>query len=253
MCTLVVATRVWQSTPLLVAANRDEALGRASEGPSLRLEGDIRVLAPRDEKAGGTWMGVNAHRLFVAVTNRFAGKPNPKARSRGKLVTDVLREKSPADAVKRLLTVEPTLHNPFHLLVASDEEAHLVWNSGKRHHHEPLAAGVHIITERSLGAGPTQRVPLIERRLKPIFGPRAPDWEAWAELLRAKADPSFEGVCVHDAVRNYGTRSSSIVTLGPDPTSHMYLHADGAPDRTPYVDHTSELAELLGVELPAAD
>ncbi|MDR9382369.1 MAG: NRDE family protein, partial [Natronomonas sp.] len=54
MCTLIVAWRVFDDAPVCVAANRDEATDRPSSPPRVR-EGDRPVLAPRDERAGGTW------------------------------------------------------------------------------------------------------------------------------------------------------------------------------------------------------
>ncbi len=77
MCTLLVATRRWPGTPLLIAANRDEHLQRPAAPPSSRRVGSRRIFAPTDLRAGGTWMGLNDAGLFVAITNRFAGEEQP--------------------------------------------------------------------------------------------------------------------------------------------------------------------------------
>ena len=73
---------------LTVAANRDEFLGRPSAPPS---EIEPGIFAPQDREAGGTWLGVNRHGLFVAVTNRHEPKRPPNAYSRGRLALDALR------------------------------------------------------------------------------------------------------------------------------------------------------------------
>ena len=68
MCTLVVASHVLPDRSLVVVANRDEQLDRASSPPFRWKEG---FFAPRDEVAGGTWLGVNDHGVFVGITNRY--------------------------------------------------------------------------------------------------------------------------------------------------------------------------------------
>ena len=71
VCTLVVAWRVFETAPVCVAANRDESFDRPAAPPSVR-EGDPAVLAPRDERAGGTWLGYNEAGVLAAITNRWA-------------------------------------------------------------------------------------------------------------------------------------------------------------------------------------
>ena len=76
--------------PLVVAANRDEYLDRPAEGPALRQLASGRVLASRDARAGGTWLGLSETGLFAALTNRPCPEPDPQRRSRGLLVHDAL-------------------------------------------------------------------------------------------------------------------------------------------------------------------
>src|SRR5690242_6472196 len=90
MCTLAVAFQTDRRWPVVVAANRDERLGRPAEGWGIREgAGGIRHAAPRDLLAGGTWIGVSARGVFAAVTNFHAPAawyPDPARRSRGELV-----------------------------------------------------------------------------------------------------------------------------------------------------------------------
>jgi uncharacterized protein with NRDE domain len=90
MCLLVLA---WQSHPrfrLIVAANRDEfhdrpaaALGWWTNRP--------HILAGRDLRGGGTWMGAARSGRFGAVTNfRELERPVAGAPSRGELVPEFL-------------------------------------------------------------------------------------------------------------------------------------------------------------------
>ena len=246
MCTLIIATGVWQQAPLLIAANRDEELDRPAEPPQLWEDRELEILAPKDVRGGGTWQGVNELGVFAGITNRFTPDPDPDARSRGLLVLDALQEDTAEAAVKRLMTVEPARHNPFHLVVADFEGAHLLWNDGKRHRTERLAPGFHIVTERSLRAAATKRPELLQRKLEPLFGPRLPPDEAWMDVLRTRSDDVLEGVNVRDPSRNYGTRSSSIIRISPRPEQMHWLHAEGAPDEVDYRDITEDFLGLMG-------
>src|SRR5438874_13524662 len=76
MCTLVLLLRPGEL--LAISGNRNEMLSRPSSGP--RVENGI--LAPRDEVAHGTWLGLNHYGLFVCVTNRRGGIVDPARRSR---------------------------------------------------------------------------------------------------------------------------------------------------------------------------
>jgi uncharacterized protein with NRDE domain len=247
MCTLIVATRVWQSTPLVVAANRDERLGRPAKGPALVVQGGVRFFAPRDLQAGGTWIGVNAHGVFVAITNRFTGRAAARAgRSRGLLVLDALAEDSAAHAVRRIAAEAPSRHDPFHLVMADAAEAHLVWSDGEIVRHERLAPGFHVVTERSLGAAPSPRAERLHVELRELYGPKQPSPERWMAILRTHAQEGLEGTCVHLPSHGYGTRSSTIVEVASAQGGVRWWHADGPPCTTDYADLSEDLRPLLG-------
>jgi uncharacterized protein with NRDE domain len=89
MCTLVAFISAWHGSPLVIAANRDERLDRAASGPT-RWVGE-RFFAPRDDQAGGSWLGLHDSGLFVGVTNRAGTPRNPALVSRGRLVVEALR------------------------------------------------------------------------------------------------------------------------------------------------------------------
>src|SRR5918994_1653772 len=97
MCWIAVLFRVNPHYPLIVAANREESRARPSQAP-FRWPGSPAVWAGRDERGGGTWLGVNAAGLLAAVTNRPAVNPDATRRSRGLLCLDTLRCDSPRSA-----------------------------------------------------------------------------------------------------------------------------------------------------------
>jgi uncharacterized protein with NRDE domain len=237
---------MWRETPLVIAANRDEALSRPSEGPRCGVERGMPILAPRDLEAGGTWLGLNARGIFVAITNRHNGVRHPGARSRGQLVLDALAESSVEAAVGRIAASGPLEHNPFHLVIADRERADLVCNDGDRVRHERLSPGLHVVTERSFDAAPTRRIALLEARLADLPVAQPPETRAWEELLREHRDDApLEGVCVHAPGIRYGTRSSTIVVLTETPEESLFLHADGPPCTTGYEDRSALARSLL--------
>jgi len=246
MCTLVVAVSVWGSAPLVVAANRDEQLARPAAPPHRwRRDDEPEIFAPRDLLARGTWLGVRGAKslegtLFVGITNRFTGRvPPPGPRSRGELVLDALAAGSVDGAVERIVGLPAAMHSPFHLVIADLEAAHLVWNDGVRHHHEVLPPGVHVITERSRGAAPTERDGLLRRRLEERRWEVEPGIAEWQALLSEHAVATLEGPCVHADDRGYGTRCSTVVRL-PVEGGIGFWHADGRPCVTAYVDLSAE-------------
>ncbi len=128
MCTLILAWRVFEEAPICVAANRDEAVDRPSSPPSVR-EGDPRVVAPRDEEAGGTWIGYNEHDVLVAVTNRWVEGDGD--RSRGLLVDDALASPSARDAIAGVeAELDARRYAPFHLLAVDGDDCILVEHGG---------------------------------------------------------------------------------------------------------------------------
>ena len=90
MCLLVLAWRVHARYRLVVAANRDEFHARAA-APLAKWPPPAELLAGRDLRSRGTWLGIDRARRFGVVTNfRELQRPRPAAPSRGELVPDYL-------------------------------------------------------------------------------------------------------------------------------------------------------------------
>lgn len=244
MCTLIVSVRQHKDAPLVVAANRDEVLDRPASGPR-RWPGEPFV-APRDEQAGGTWLGLNVHGVFVAVTNRFPSEKHLDRESRGALVVDALRAQSARALHARLSTLAPTRYNAFHLLYADAADAFVTWSDGHAVRQDALAPGLYIVTERSLGGDDHARTSLI-REAWPAAAPdgRLPEPAALERLLALRrADDSLGGVWVEAPAFNYGTRSSLVLFRAPRLADSRWYWADGRPDRTPFVERPDLIAAL---------
>jgi uncharacterized protein with NRDE domain len=91
MCLLVLAWKFHPQYRLIVAANRDEFHERPS-APLGWWEHEPRILAGRDLRGGGTWMGAARSGRFGIVTNFRDLEPAPAADapSRGDLVSRFL-------------------------------------------------------------------------------------------------------------------------------------------------------------------
>jgi hypothetical protein len=115
-------------------------------------------------------------------------------------------------------------------------------------HHEVLAPGLHVVTERSYNpAVDTARVTLIRDRWPTVSPPGGvPTPLALQQLLalRHPSDP-FGSVRVEAPAYNYGTRSSLVLLRARPLADSRFFWADGPPDTTPFVEHP-ELISALG-------
>ncbi len=243
MCTLIASVGHAPGVPLLIAANRDERLDRPSRGPFLWTEGKVPFLAPRDEVALGSWLGLNAHGLFVAVTNRAGVPASPTRRSRGALVIDALSAPSATALHAQLSTLTGAKFNAFHLLYADSTAAFVSWSDGERLRQHPLSPGLHVVTERSLGGDDQGREELIRRRWRERYSTAR--FEDLALLLSEHGQSSpIAGTCVHAEEFNYGTRSSLLLELRLDLGKSRLAWAAGPPCRHPHEELPALVASL---------
>jgi len=205
------------------------------------------VLMPRDDQAGGTWLGLTARGLFVCITNRRGATPERSRRSRGLLVLDILRARDAADVRELISATPPTRYNGFHLVFADAREMGVAVCDGERVEVRALAPGEpHLITERSYGAGEGVREVEVLREVTPLL--LRPD--VTAAMLRPpmqRHGPTpLEGACVHAQEFGYGTRSSIQLVLRD--SSCDLLWTQGSPCTEPATDLSRAASALLGFE-----
>jgi len=248
MCTLIVFHRCFADAELLIAANRDEYLDRAAEPPALRDWRGRRVLAPRDERAGGTWLGTSETGVFAALTNRPTQRPDRSRRSRGLLVVDALGAASAAEAAARLSELPAGAYNPFNLFVCDRRDAFVAVYEEKPKLAR-LDAGVHVIGN---GDPDDRRLPKIARLLdeaeaiaRGAVDAALPALERVCSAHRETGAP-LESTCIHAGP--YGTRSSTLLRRGARPEQDVLRFASGPPCSHPYRDFTPLLAQLGAAE-----
>ena len=248
VCTLVALHRSVPGLPLVIAANRDEFFDRPSDGPALRPTPYGTVLAPKDLREGGTWLGLNKHGVFAALTNRRCEDPDRNRRSRGLLVMDALVAASAKEAVigiESLIKEKNGAYNPFNLLIADGHQAFAISYADRPQTIE-LAPGAHVIGNVGFDE-PSDKLDRL-RGLVDRARRSEPDriLDSLAQVCRDHDGESVDAACVHTA--EYGTRSSILFQLhenglGRDSASEL-RYAKGAPCREPFLDFTPLLREM---------
>ncbi|EJD50514.1 DUF833-domain-containing protein [Auricularia subglabra TFB-10046 SS5] len=105
---------------LVLGANRDEFLARPTEPAHFHAFGapGDSVLAGRDVRAGGTWLGINRLGRIAALTN-IREDPGRYTTSRGELASSFLMERAARTADEHLadLAARPETYAGFNLLL----------------------------------------------------------------------------------------------------------------------------------------
>ncbi len=242
MCTLALYFKSFDDYPLVVAANRDEHYDRPAAPPAL-LNADPAILAGRDLRAGGTWLGVNEHGLLAGILNRRSdGEPEPRpgTRSRGLLCLNVLALKTAAEA-RGFVETHRDHYQPFTLLCADANEAWSAYNRGGRIKTKSLGRGLHVFSSATESDASSDKRDRAYVRFAGL-----------AEELRANAADSADGflrlqtvlgdhtlgdgsndprdaICVHGEIA--GTVSSSIVLYSQRERRLRTFFCSGAPCR----------------------
>ncbi len=222
MCVLAMAWRAHPDWQFILAGNRDELHARPAQ-PLARWQTPGHLLAGRDIRSGGTWLGVSEQGRFAVITNlRGFGRPQAGPPSRGLLVRDFLagdgRYADPSDS-------DPAAFNPFNLITVAAGAANFLTNRPTAL-RIPLEPGVHGLSNGALNEAWPKTV-----RLKNILqdwlaqGARRPEslldglredvLPACGEHSAAPSDVPQEPALSPIFIRNpvYGTRCSTVVAL----------------------------------------
>jgi uncharacterized protein with NRDE domain len=149
MCLILFAHRVHPAYPLVFAANRDEFFERPTASAAF-WEDAPGVLAGRDLRAGGTWMGVTRGGRWAALTN--VRDPTAEAvggRSRGELVAGFLRGTDPAGRYAEEVATRLAEHAGFNLLLGDREG--VVYLGTRAPELRALEPGVYGLSNHLLG------------------------------------------------------------------------------------------------------
>lgn len=255
MCTLALYFRVFPNYPLVVAANRDEALSRPSVGP-MQLGSSPWIYGGQDLLAGGTWLGVNEYGVTVGILNRQSLTPaDPQCRSRGHLCLDALRYESATTALQAILNQSSQSYNPFNLVIADSSSAYVVHNqNGPKGPFAvvSLEPGFHIVTNRDPNDHACSRIFRFTSRFTELSLSFIQQQASLADLftglrhqMATHADPTSEardGLCLH--LDGYGTCSSTLLAYSQQERGYTYHFASGPPCQALYKEVSLPSATL---------
>ncbi len=226
---MCVAAIAWHAHPrwrLVAIGNRDEFHERPA-APLGEWDDDSGIIAGRDLRSGGTWLGVAPRTgRFALVTNlRGFGDPDPSCASRGALVTDLLAAQGPyADPDAAPLND----FNPFNLLLVHGETLRFLSNRPASV-RAALAPGIYGLSNGMLDEPWPKTLALKAATLEWLTsGAKAPE-----ALFAVLASETLPDTGLHSAVpsdvpaepretppfiRNavYGTRCSTVAAITSD-------------------------------------
>ncbi len=250
MCVFSVAYRVFPDCPVFVLTNRDEATERPTLTPRVfepTTPSGARWFGGADQRAGGTWLGVNEHGLLAAVTNRKTAAPPANPRSRGLLCRDVLEQASAESALERVGSeLSSHAYAGFNLILLTARTAFVLEQADESRIHR-LKPGIHTIGNGPLDDPQDPRVRRTQSFVEEMLTRRVRNWADYVEpakaVCRRHAEGDEPGICLHGD--GWGTVGSTIVGIPLDLRRSVYHYAAGPPCRTEYVDYTAALRELF--------
>lgn len=233
MCLIALAWNLHPRWRLLMAGNRDEFHARPSAALQRRGTPARPVLAGRDLRSGGTWMGLAANGRAAVVTNVRDPGAAREGCSRGHLVEDYLAGQDGAAAWAARVAPQADRYPPFNLVLADQGEARFVGNHPFA--AGPLGDGIHALSNGAPDAPWPKSLHLAAALRRWIDNGRddpAPLWAALADRTVAPdADLPDTGIGL-DLERQlspaficgpaYGTRASTLLAI--DHAGHGWIH-----------------------------
>ena len=227
MCLIAFAWKAHPEYSLVVAANRDEWHDRPA-APAAWWSDHPDVLAGRDLKAGGTWLGITRNGRFAALTNfRDPSDRKTDAPTRGKLVSDFLIGDMSAREYLLALRERAGGFQGFNLLVGDGESLHYL--SSRIGEILSVPPGVHALSNHTLNE-PWPKVEKAKSAMGEALQGEMP-WEARQMAIYAllsDAAPAPDEVLPDTGVglewervlspamivgENYGTRCSTVLSV----------------------------------------
>lgn len=223
MCLIALALNEHADYPFILIANRDEFYERPSSAAHFWPEHET-MLAGKDLKAGGTWLGVTTRGRFAALTNyRDLNNLAPLARSRGELPIGFLTSRvAPEDYLENLKN-KADQYNGFNLLTYADK--HAFHFSNYQGDVNPLPDGIHGLSNALLDT-PWPKVEKVKGAFKEALFSDISE-ENFLQILADQSvaedddlpqtglpyalEKAVSAVCIR--TENYGTCCSTIVMI----------------------------------------
>lgn len=248
MCLIAFAIGAHPSCPLLLASNRDEFFDRPTQPLHRWPDAPSGIWAGRDQRDGGTWLGVSEAGRVALLTNVRSAQPGPGARSRGELATSWLLGNADVDAFAASL--DPIAYGGFNLVLGDLSGGGWTWlcnrDPGAPHtdhapaalHRQDLSPGVYGVSNAALDT-PWPKTLRLKTALAQAVNALDTDKDWLPPLQAALADDqpwrpddlpdtgvpadwerALSSPFVRAPDRGYGTRSSLVMRVHAGPSGH---------------------------------
>lgn len=239
MCLVALAWKTHPHWRLFMVGNRDEFHARPTAPLQRWPPPHDNVIAGRDLRSGGSWMGVNLRGQAAVVTNVRDPSAATGGPSRGELIASYLAGGQGAKDYADNLASRAPAFAPFNLLVADAGNCSYLGNHPSA--RQDLPPGVHGMSNGALDAPwpKTRRLMgVLEDWLTAGDGGLEPLWAALADEQQAQDAqlPStgvpleLERLLSSAFIRgtDYGTRASTIVAIDRDGGGFIHERSFGA-------------------------
>ncbi len=244
MSLMAIVYHLVPDAPILVAYNRDEILDRSCPAPSIQ-SGKPRVLASVDPSTNGTCLGINQNGMFVGVVRRNKNQNPPNPRSRGALCREMLKSNSARAALDVCLE---ELHSGQYAganFVIADSDSAWVIHGGNETDVLELERGLTIVGENDANDPRDERANMARRllTLQTLDSPVKFLAVASKVFARGPGVPGRPSMVLRNG--EFGTVSSTLISLGTKPRDAIYQYSNGAPDKTKFEDYSPLLRDIL--------
>ena len=222
MCLIAFSYKNHQKYPFILATNRDEFYKRPTQKAHV-WKTSPKILAGKDEKAGGTWLGISEKGRFAALTNhRQMDDIREDTISRGIIVKDfLLSDKDPIDLLATLQE-KGDQFNGFNLIAGTFDD--LYYFSNRKAGVQKIQPGNHALSNAFLDT-PWPKTEAALHSLEEILKDDEPDEEQLFTMLQDDQRYSEELLpdtglskemekavsSVFIKTDDYGTRSSTVI------------------------------------------
>lgn len=224
MCLIFISINNHPTYKLIIAANRDEFYNRKTAAAHF-WEDKPLILGGRDLEACGTWMAITKTGRVGMITNyRDPQNINPKAPSRGELVTHYLENEFHGLSYLNAIEAKAKEYNGFNLIVGNGDE--LWYLSNYKKGIEKLKPGLYGLSNHLLET-PWPKVKRGKERLVPVLNEKKINVENVFDVLYDSQQAKDENLpdtgiglerermlsSMFIKSPNYGSRCSTVVLI----------------------------------------
>ena len=245
MCLILFSYAQHPRYRVVLASNRDEFLERPTK-PADRWTGPRPMVAGKDLKAGGAWLGISTEGRFATVTNfRESTTEAQDAPTRGRLAPDFIFGDLEPEAYIEQIHQSDARYNGFNLLLGDSQG--LWWYSNRHDDLQWVEPGLHGLSNHLLNT-PWPKVERGKARLEKMLRADRIDPDSVFDMLKDDEPAPDEmlpdtGVGIEWERRlspmfirtpHYGTRCSSLLLIDYSGHATFYERTYPADGGSPF-------------------